>query len=338
MLRVAGSLVLLGLLVWQLPDFNAAELVPTWTWATAGWLAAAIGTLLVAFALQTERWSRVLVPLGHRVRFWRLFNQFMAGQFVSNVLPTAFGGDVVRVARLGRDLDDWPISFASVALERLTGWLVLPAISLAAIALSAEFRHLGGPTFTAVAVDVVTLIALVVLLSVAASRRWSASARTATGWRRWIGSVHLGIDAIRSTPGAGLALIGVGVAFQITQCLSVWMVARALGLGAVTLPAVLAFFPPTAIGQNVPVGFGGLGVREGGFVLFFGALGVSSEKALAFGLMTYLVTVAASAVGAPSFAFGGGRRSLREDALSVEDLAEHTPPPADDAPAGPAKP
>ena len=316
-LRIAGSVILLGLLVWKLPDFHAVELVPTWTAATGWWLLASAATLLVAFALQTLRWSRVLVPLGCHSPFRRLFNQFMAGQFVSNVLPTAFGGDVVRIARLGRDIDDWPIAFASVALERLTGWLVLPAISLVTIAFAPEFRGLGAASITMVVIDVVTLSALLVLLAVAANRRWAETARTARGWRRWIGAVHLGIEAIRSTPGAALSLVAAGLAFQLAQCLSVWMVARALDLPEVTLIAVLAFFPPTAIGQNLPVGFGGLGVREGGFILFFGALGVSHERALAFGLTTYLITVLVSAIGAPSFALGGGRRDLRLDAAHV---------------------
>lgn len=317
-LRIAGSLLLLGLLVWKLPNFRAVELVPTWTAATGWWLLASAATLLVAFGLQTLRWSRVLVPLGYHAPFRRLFNQFLAGQFVSNVLPTAFGGDVVRVARLGRDIDDWPIAFASVALERLTGWLVLPAISLVTIAFVPEFRGLGAASITMIVIDIMTLVALLALLAVAANRRWAETARTARGWRRWIGSVHLGIEAIRSTPGAALSLVGAGLAFQLAQCMSVWMVARALDLPEVTLAAVLAFFPPTAISQNLPVGFGGLGVREGGFILFFGALGVSHERALAFGLTTYLITVVVSAIGAPSFALGGGRRELRLDAAHVQ--------------------
>ena len=82
-------------------------------------------------------------------------------------------------------------------------------------------------------------------------------------------------------------------------------------IGPVTVAATLAFFPPTAIGQNLPVGFGGLGVREGGFILFFGALGVSDARAISLGVVTYLVTVVASSLGAPAFALGGWRTELR---------------------------
>jgi uncharacterized protein (TIRG00374 family) len=324
MVRIVGSIVLLGLLIWRLPDFDLSELVPEWTPAVAWWLVASTATLLFAFVLQTLRWDAVLVPMGYRVRFRRLYSEFLAGQFVSNVLPTAFAGDVIRIARLGRDIGDPAPAFASVALERLTGWVVLPTISLMAIALEPEFRSLGAATTTALAIDLVTLLALVGVLFVAANRRWDRPAASARGWRRWLASIHLGITAIRRHPRSVAWIALAGVAFQITQCLSIWMAARALDVEAVTLAAAFAFFPPTLISQNLPVGFGGLGVREGGFVLFFGALGASDERAIALGLVTYLVTVVASSFGAPFLALGGLK--WREALVEAERAAAGPPP------------
>jgi uncharacterized membrane protein YbhN (UPF0104 family) len=309
--RIVVSAVLLALLVWRLPNFDAHDLVPTFSRETVLWLAGSVVTLVVAFALQALRWDAVLVAMGHHLPYRRLLSESLAGQFVSNVLPTAFAGDIVRLARLGRDIDDHAAAFASIALERLTGWLVLPTISLVAIAAVPEFRSLGGATTTAIVVDVVTIVALVVILAVAANPAWESAALGATGWRRWLGSVHLGLTAIRRNPRSIAFVTLAGVAFQVTQCLSIWMAARALQIPEVTVAAAFAFFPPTLIGQNLPVGFGGLGVREGGFVLFFGALGASNGKAVALGLMTYLVTVVASSLGAPFLAFGGERRRRR---------------------------
>ena len=306
-MRIAISVALLGLLVWQLPDFDVTELVPEWTPAVAWWLIGSTVTMLVAFALQTLRWDAVLVAMGYHDRFRRLFSEFLAGQFVSNVLPTAFAGDVVRIARLSRDIGNGPAAFASIALERLTGWVVLPTISLIAIAVSPEFRSLGAATTTALAIDAVTLTALVAILFIAANTRWDQPSAHATGWRRWIAAIHLGIAAIRRHPRSVAWIALAGLAFQITQCLAIWMAARALDIGAVTVLAAFAFFPPTLISQNLPVGFGGLGVREGGFILFFGALGATDERAVALGLVTYLVTVVASSFGAPFLAIGGQR-------------------------------
>jgi len=316
---VAVSVGFLAILIWRIPNFDADDLFPKWRASTAWWLIAAAATLLVAYTLQTVRWAQVLRPLGFEVPFRRLFTEFLAGQFISNVLPAAVGGDVVRIARLGRDLDDRPAAFASVALERLTGWFVLPFISLAVMVGDPGLLHHGAASATAISIDLITLVALAVLLGVAANRRWSESARTATGWRRWLGSVHLGLDAIRANPTSIAGIVIAGGAFQITQCLSVWMTARALEMPAVTVVVALAFFPPTAIAQNLPVGLGGLGVREGGFVLFFGAMGAPHARAVALGLVGYLLTLATSALGAPAFALGGWRRQLQRQAERVTE-------------------
>jgi hypothetical protein len=139
----------------------------------------------------------------------------------------------------------------------------------------------------------------------AAHPRWAHRAAEATGWRRWLAAVHLGITAIRNHPGGVPIVLGAGLAFQIAQCLSIWMAAQVLDMNEVTVMAAFAFFPPTLIAQNLPVGFGGLGIREGAFLLFFGALGATDERAVALGLLTYLVTMVTSAIGAPFLAAGG---------------------------------
>ncbi|HKY14337.1 MAG TPA: lysylphosphatidylglycerol synthase transmembrane domain-containing protein [Microthrixaceae bacterium] len=326
-LRILASLVLLAVLAWQLRGFDFSELLPELSVTTGLWLLASIGMLLVAFALQTLRWDAVLVPMGYHVPFPHLFSEFLAGQFVSNVLPTAFAGDIIRIARLGRDIDSRSSAFASIAIERLTGWFVLPAISLVTILLVPEFRDLGGATVAALAIDVGTMVCLGVVLAAASNRRWDKSANDATGWRRWIAAVHLGINAIRSHPGGAFWIIGAGIAFQVTQCLSIWMAARALEIDEVTVLAAFAFFPPTLIGQNLPVGFGGLGVREGAFLLFFGALGATDERVIALGLITYAVTMIASVVGAPFLAVGGQkwRDAIREAEREAVEVPLDTP-------------
>jgi hypothetical protein len=203
--------------------------------------------------------------------------------------------------------------------------LVLPFISLAAIVASSSVRGLEHhATSIALLVDAVSLVGLVLVLGVAANRRWSDAARSATGWRRWLGTVHLGIRAILDHPSSITGAIVAGIAFQVTQCASVWMTAQALGVTNFTLIATFAFFPPTAILQNLPVGFGGLGVREFGFVLFFGALvpPVHEEQAIAVGLVGYLVMVGVSALGAPAFALGGWRREMTVLEEAIDEVAD----------------
>jgi glycosyltransferase 2 family protein len=307
LLRSAVSLAFLGLLFWRLPAVSLSDLFPKPTPATFAWVAVAIVVHLGAYALQNLRWGQVSDTLGIHLPFRRLFSHLLAGEFVSNALPTSFGGDVVRVVRQGRDVGDYADSFASTSLERLTGWLVLPFLSAVGLLAHPAYLHLGAASAVAVIIDVVTVLALVSLLWVAGHERGAGRLVGRPGWRRYLGAVHLGIVAFRHQPRRVAKVLAAGVGFQFLQCVSVWACARALRIPQVDLLAAMAFFPPTAVVQNMPFALGGLGVREAAFVLFFGALGVPDARAIGLGLLVYLVFVAASLAGAPSFAVGARR-------------------------------
>lgn len=315
LLRLGVSLGLLAVLFWRLPDVTVADVVPELTGAALAWLAAAVALMLVAYLLQNLRWWAVSRTLGLPSPFMRMLSHLLAAEFVAKALPTSFGGDVVRVVRQGRDTGDYADAFAATGLERLTGWLVLPLISAVALAADPDLLGLGSASTVAIAINVVTVLALVAILWTAGHERGAGRLLGSSGWRRYLAAVHLGIVAFRHRPTRVLEVLGAGLAFQVVQCAAVWATAQALGLDAVSLVAVLAFFPPTAIAQNVPFALSGLGVREAAFVLFFGAVGVADADAIALGLAVYLVFVAASLTGAPSFAFGR-RRDARHDAGS----------------------
>src|SRR5690606_29369174 len=246
------SLAFLALLFWRLPDVSLSEVVPDLRASTFGWVAVAVLVHVAAYALQTLRWATVSETLGIGLPFRRLFSHLLAGEFVSNALPTSFGGDVVRVVRQGRDTGDFADSFAATAIERLTGWLVLPLISTIALIADPDLLGLGTASWVAVVINIVTIVALVTLLWVAGHERGAGRLLGVGGWRRFIGAVHLGIVAFRAHPGRVVRLLAFGLGFQLMQCASVYAAARALGIGEITVLAVLAFFPPTAIAQNLP--------------------------------------------------------------------------------------
>ncbi len=307
-LRVVVSCAFLGVLFWRLPDVSVDDVLPELTAAALGWVVAAVVIHMLAYLLQTLRWSTVSATLGIHLPFRRMVSHLLAGEFVSNALPTSFGGDVVRVVRQGQDSGDFADSFAATALERLTGWLVLPLLSGIALIASPDLLQLGAATTVAIITNVVTVLALVALLWAAGHERLAGRLIGSSGWRRYLAAVHLGIIAFRHHPRRVLEVLTAGMGFQFLQCVSVVAAARALQIPEVTLLAAMAFFPPTAVLQNVPLALGGLGVREAAFVLFFGALGVADSSAIALGLLVYLVFVAASLAGAPSFVIGRNSR------------------------------
>ena len=307
--RLVVSALMLAVLMAKVPSFSAAELIPKRSLATALWLGVAAVLTLAGIVLSALRWQKVLEALEISTQLPRLVSHNLAGQFVSNVLPTTIGGDVLRVNRLSRDTGESPGTFASVVLERLTGWLVLPVITIVGFAVNPGLRHLGSATRVALALAFGTLVLLVGVLAAAGSSRIGGRFASSAGWRRFIGAVHLGIDRLRSRPGAAANVLAAGFAYQLALVLAAVAAAQSLGLRPAGLTALLAFFPAVLIAQVLPISMSGLGVREGAFVLFLGPLGVASEQAIALGLLLYLLNLAVSLLGAPAFAAGGRPRT-----------------------------
>ena len=315
-LRVGVSIALLVFLFARTPSISLSALLPDWNRWTLFWVVGGIALTFGAFLISVFRWHLAVHTLGLTETTQRLFSHFMAGQFVSNFVPTTIGGDVLRIHRLTRDTGNGPASLASVFFERLSGWLVLPLVSLTGFALNSGLRDLGAPTQIAITLDIIALGGLGLLILAAANShtgRWLAGH---DNWLRYFNAVHLGFDAYRRDRRGGVKLILVSFAYQGVLVLAAGCAVEAIGIDEVGLTALMAFLPAVLIFQMMPLGIGGLGVREGAFVLFLSEIGVSSEEAIALGLLLYVNTLVASLVGLPALTFGG---RIREDGTGGPD-------------------
>lgn len=305
--RLLASIVMLAVLVPRAYRL----LVPAWGPSTLLWIAAAVVVTLAGVVLATLRWQRVLAALDLSAAIPPLLKHYLAGLFVSNFLPTTIGGDVLRVSRLSTETGESPRSFASVVLERLTGWVVLPVITLITLLINPGLLRppVDHASHIAILISLATLALLGFVLFSASSDRVGRRLRQQEGWLRFITAIHLGLARFRQRPGSALEVLTAGFAYQLAVVLAAFLSAKALGLG-VSWTAILAFMPAVAIVQVLPFPtIGGLGVREGAFVLFLHPLGVSTDQAIALGLLVYAINLIASLAGAPAFAFNGGGRT-----------------------------
>jgi uncharacterized membrane protein YbhN (UPF0104 family) len=254
--------------------------------------------------LSAARWRQVLVGMAVPSRFWNLVTSYFAGQFVSNVLPTTIGGDVLRISRLARETGDSADSFASVTIERLTGWLVLPLLTFAGFALNPHLVDVDDRSTLALLIAIGTLVVLIAILVVADHPRLGGRFANRQGWRRFIGAVHLGVTKLRRHPRSAVSVVAVGVVYQFVLVLAATAGARAVGIDSVGLTVMLAFFPAVLIIQVLPIGISGLGPREGALVLFLHPLGVPEADAIALGLLLFALNLVVSLLGAPALLAG----------------------------------
>lgn len=304
--RLVVSVLLLWILVVKIGD-NWDDAVPDARAETLAWLFGALVLTFGAVVLSAVRWSAVLHALGLDPPFNRLLSLYFAGQFMGNVLPSTIGGDALRVSRLSKDNGESPTTFASVVLERMSGWVVLPVLTLTALLINPGLRDLGRASMIAFVTASATLLLLVVVLVLTArpGKGIEGKLEHNDGWRRFTGAVRFGIRKLAHEPAATARILASGLAYQLILIASALMAARALDLPVAVGPtALLAFVPAVLIAQVLPISISGLGVREGLFVLFLHPLGVPQSQAIALGLLMYLLNLIVSLFGAPAFAVG----------------------------------
>jgi uncharacterized membrane protein YbhN (UPF0104 family) len=301
LLRLAVSAGLLAALVTKI-DF--ADMVPE-NRSLPGTIAfLVVGIVLMGFSLVLAawRWQRVLDVFDVHVPLRRLVSHYFAGQFVGNVLPSTVGGDVLRVTRTARDIGARDVAFASVVLERLTGFVALPFLLF--LGFLADPDLFTAPNaWIALVTGGATIGFLVLIIIVTGHPNVAGRFTEHENWMRYIGAIHVGIDRLRRDPRDAAAALGAAVAYQFVVVSAVYCAVHTIGL---TVPnaAVLAYVPAVAMAQVLPISVGGFGLREGMLALLLHPLGATTTQAVAVGLLWYAMMLIVSLGGAPAFAIG----------------------------------
>jgi glycosyltransferase 2 family protein len=316
--RIGVSAGLLALLVLHVPDLGSA--IPrAHHLRTLLLLGSAVLVTFVGVVLSAWRWQRVLAVFDVDVPLRTLTMHYLAGLFVGNVLPSTIGGDVLRVSRVSNNTGSTTIAFASVALERLTGFVALPVLVFAGFAVRPSLFDVDR-SWVALLVGGITLGLLTLILVLAGHPRLAGRFTDNTNWTRFIGAIHLGVDNLRRRPRQALSVLLTALVYQASVVVAVALIFRTLDL-PVPVAAAITFVAAVAMVQVLPLSFNGLGVREGMLVLFLRPLGVSQGQAIAAGLLWFTSMLVVSMCGAPAFAVGNQRSREHHDAVTAEGSA-----------------
>jgi uncharacterized membrane protein YbhN (UPF0104 family) len=299
LLKIGISLGLLLLLVWKI---GWRETWDTLRQADARYLVAAWGLYLFSMVLRAYRWQVLLRIQKLEAPLSRLTSLYFIGTFFNSVLPTGFGGDVVRMYELSKQSDQGTESVSTVLVDRLCGFVVL--FIMASLALPFGY-HLIPPLVSAMIVGITVLTLLGVWMAFSDGVwRWLSAVPLV---KRLIGMpkvqqfrISLAAYRTRAISGALLA----SLAFNVLLMVFNYLIALALGI-RISPWYFLIFIPIISFLLTLPVSVSGLGVREGGYVLLFGQAGVPSSLAFAMSLCVYGIAVATGLLGGFMYAMEG---------------------------------
>jgi len=197
-------------------------------------------------------------------------------------------------------------AFASVVLDRFTGFVSLPVLIV--IGFLARASLVGkSNAWIALLCAGGTVAVFGLILVIAGHPNLGGRFKEHENWMRYIGVLHLGIDRMRRRPRLALATLAVAVGYQLVYVAGVYCAVHTIGL-SVPNAAILAFVPAIAIAQVMPISVAGFGLREGMLVLLLRPLGATTAQAVGVGLLWYAMVLLASLGGAPLVAIGDRRR------------------------------
>ncbi len=223
---------------------------------------------------------------------------YLIGSFYNLFLPSNIGGDSYRIFDIARKSGQTARSAVSVFADRFSGFLALVTLGL----LSSVFvaHRLGNWSFFfgPLAIFLLLLLVLVALQRQSPVRRFLAFSRL----DRFPVILRLTEKFFLSWQKYGrdrrllLQVMLISLTFQLLVICVVYLLALSLH-ARVSFFYFSAFVPLITLMEALPISIYGLGIRDAGYVFFFGWAGLSDLQTRSLALLFLGLTVAYSLIG-----------------------------------------
>lgn len=300
LLQIAVSALLLAALARKVPFADAASALSR---VRPGTLVTCVALALVAYWGRARRWALLLERSGVSITPLESYRLTLVGTFYGLATPGRVG-ELARIVHVGAPRSD---TLPSVVWDRIVDVLLLELLCVPAFLWVPDW---GGPLLLAyLGVVLVTAVGIALLASPPAAR---ALARVIPPLARPLGrwSEHSGNLLAR---GMSPASILWGGFFYVFMYVVGWLVLR--DLAPDVSARLLLGQPVIALLGNLPLAFGGLGLREHVSAALFEQFGAGAATGAAFSLLLFLVlTLAPALLGfVASSLMGGLRRAPQGD-------------------------
>lgn len=283
--KIGLSLLLLGIL---LRNTDVSALIRAVAKARPGWVIAALIMYVASMVVGCLRWAMLARALGFNEPFGHFFGSYFTGMYMNLFAPSTVAGDIGRALYLAGAQRRKALAFTTVIADRGLGFIVLSWIGALAIFTQPGYR-LPAPLYYGA---------------------WIIPPATLLGWvfgpplvvrvfppgNPWRELVEHDLAPYWSDFRLLTQTSLVAVVFHGMQIGSQVLLAWALGIDA---PAsfFFIFVPVVNILSMAPVSFSGIGIREWGYRLFLGKIGVAHHTGVALGLLSSTLVLIAGLTG-----------------------------------------
>ncbi len=293
LLSTAKIVVSAALLYLALRKVNLTDLVSRFTVTSLFWIGLAIAVTFLQIFVGVVRWREISAECGAPIELGRAMRYNVIGTFFNQTLPSAIGGDAVRLWLVARAGAGWRAATYSIFVDRAIGLIALAVIIVASLPWSYNLITDPQGRWALLLVDFAALAGGLGFLLFGALK-WS--------WlKRWWATHHIHACAVianrvlfnarRGPMVATLSLLVHVLTVVIAWC-TVQSIAAPVGFGTTFL-----LIPPVMLITMMPISIAGWGVREATMGLAFGFAGLAANEGVNVSLLFGAVSFIVGAVG-----------------------------------------
>jgi hypothetical protein len=226
-------------------------------------------------------------------RRW-LFGSLLVGTFFNNFLPSNIGGDVIRISDTARPARSRTLAATVVLMDRGLGLMALILVAALGASAAGAVHPAALPIWPAWLWAGFLAGAAASAPAVFAPAGFGRLLQPLTVFHpEWVGGRIDKLTEVlirfRSQPGALARCFATAVFVQATMVLFYF---------SVSLSDLAVIVPISFVVQMLPVSFGGFGVREATFSIYFSRIGQPIESAIAMSLVAQALIMLFSLSGA----------------------------------------
>ncbi len=297
LILAARILVSLALLYLSLRGINFAAIQERLSQISPGWMALALLATLVQVFFGALRWREISERCNAPLTDLQAFRINMIGTFFNQTLPSAIGGDAMRLWLVNRTGAGWRAATYSVLVDRAIGLIALAIIVVASLPWSYSLIADSRGRLALVLTDVAAISAgLGFLLLGRLPWQWLK-----TWWLThhvYACSVIANRVLFDRRSGPKIAVLSLSV--HVLAVIIAWCAARAIG-APVEFSQVFLLIPPIMLITMLPISIAGWGVREATMMVAFGYAGLAQTDgtvvSLLFGAASFIVGAIGGLIG-----------------------------------------
>ncbi len=310
--RAAATLAVVGGLIYKL---SPRDLASTLRHADPWLMLAALALMAIVQGMVVVKWMALLRARDVQAPWPQVVRAYCVGNLLSNVLPTAVGGDVYRVYRIQREANARAADVTmSVLYERATGYGAMTCLGALGAAFYYGTAAIGALALAAGAATAIVLAVVLPRMPFPAVRH-DHFLRNLLAHRRELIAVYQ----------MSLFSLAIQALFISTIALS----GRALGIHVSWW--YWAFITwVAAIAVLLPITLGGLGVRESSFSGLLKHGGATAAQGASAGFALGLLLIAVNAAGlvavelAARLGYGAGEPDAMPEAIPLQHAEPST--------------